>query len=121
MKLNLTPWARAALGPEHIQRLRLHLTGTKLTVIGPAPWVIRIFGAPGQSKTWEMYYVSTPGLWPSIVAGLAECGVPLPSDEEWQEIRADIEADERADRMEGRSSVDNIEGDPAFGTAFKSW
>lgn len=88
----VSSFGRAHLGADKMLRLRLHLTATALQLVGPAPWTIRLSGAPGQSGGWERYGVGSADVWSTIVDGLAELGVPLPSDEEWERIRADMEA-----------------------------
>lgn len=89
MKLNLTPFARTALGADAIQRLRLHLTAARLSVVGPAPWTIRILADGG---VFVRYSVPTASLWTTIAAGLSEVGVPLGPDEEWASIRTEVAA-----------------------------
>ncbi len=89
----VTPWGRGALGPEHMERLRLHLTPAALTVLGRSsdgPFTVRIHLA--GKPPFEAYHVGAVRLWDVIVSGLESLGIPLPSDEDWAALQAQIEA-----------------------------
>ncbi len=91
MRTNFTPWARSALGYDAMERLRWHLArGLTLDVSAdgsPYRFWVRLF-RPDGSKVVEVRNVIRGSLFETICTLLIEAGEPLPTEIEFQRMKA---------------------------------
>lgn len=90
MHRNLTPWARSALGPEAMERLKLHLAHDLWLDVGSdgSPYRFRVLLTRHGLVVAERREVGRGTLFETVAAMLQEAGEPLPTAHEFERIKA---------------------------------
>lgn len=79
MRASYTPWARGALGPDRINRLRLHLTAGLALEVGSvgSPYRFVVTLRRDGALVAERRDVGRAVLWDRVTEMLADAGEPL--------------------------------------------